>query len=1361
VELPNEYDEGLSIKKATFKQYAQAIPGAFAIQKTDKAPCRLACPAGLNVQGYVQMVKQGKYMEALQIIMEDLPLPGVLGRICPHSCEDVCRRCSVDAPVAIRDLKRLAADQFDPRQIPIDCLPERPEKVAIIGSGPAGLSAAYHLARKGVKSVIYEALPEAGGMLRVGIPDHRLPRDILDREIEVITNLGVEIRCNTPLGPELTIDQLLGNGYKAVYLALGAHKGIGLGIAGEETEGVRQGVDFLREVNLTGKAPVGRNVVIIGGGNVAVDVSRAAMRLGAETVTILYRRTRVEMPAWEEELCAAEDEGVKIEYLTAPEKVLSENGKLTGIRCVRMELGEPDASGRRRPVEISGSAFDMAVDQIIPAIGQRPDFSAIENVSGIKVTRYGTTEVDPVTYAMGRAGVFAGGDVQTGPGVAIAAIAAGREAAESIVRFFDGKDMAAGRESKAPESPEYRPIPADVIKVPRAPMPHLPVSARTGNFNEVELGFAPEAGQAEAERCLNCGYCSECYQCVDACLANAICHDQLPSEKEIEIGAVILSPGFTAFDPTRFDNYQYANLPNVVTSTQFERLLSASGPTQGHVARRSKDHKDPKKIAWFQCVGSRDLNRCDNAYCSSVCCMYALKQAVIAKEHVGKDLECTIFYMDMRTHGKDFERYYNAARDKHGIRFERSKVHTINPARNDSLEVQYITEEGRLTRETYDMIVLSVGLETNPEVVALANKLEIDLTPGRFCETDSFSPVASSKPGIFVCGAFQGPKDIPQSVVDASAAAAAAGEILAPARNTLTKAPEKKPEINIAGERPRIGVFVCRCGTNIAGVVDTTSVTAYAKTLPYVEYANDNMYSCSQDTQDAMTQIIKEQHLNRVVVAACTPRTHEPLFQETLISAGLNKYLFEMANIRNHDSWVHKNNPELATLKAKDLIRSAVSKVALAQPLSEAQLTINQNALVIGGGLSGMAAAQSLAGQGYETHIVEQADRLGGQALHLAQTAKGENVKEKLKTLVRSLEENENITIHLNTRLADVEGFVGSFKSTLTGPSNETLLEHGVAVIATGGHALIPHEYEYGKDARILTSLELDQKFIARDPILDQARSAVFIQCVGSREPDRPYCSRVCCTHSVNAALALKRRNPEMNVYILYRDIRTYGERELLYQEARREGVIFIRYSAQKKPKVTLSGGQLCVEVIDHVLGWPVRIEADILTLATAILPNRDEKLANFFKVPVNDDGFFVERHAKLGPSEFATDGVFLCGLAHYPKPIDEAIAQGKAAASRAITLLARKTIFTNGQIAETEPMSCSRCGVCVSICPYSAPSFIPEDARMNPGKAQINPVLCKGCGLCVASCRSGAIHLKGFDNEQIFAQIFALNMAG
>ncbi|MDM8517476.1 FAD-dependent oxidoreductase [Desulfobacterales bacterium HSG16] len=848
-----------------------------------------------------------------------------------------------------------------------------------------------------------------------------------------------------------------------------------------------------------------------------------------------------------------------------------------------------------------------------------------------------------------------------------------------------------------------------------------------------------------------------CKVCTEFCGVNAIDHSMKDEIIEVNVGSIILAPGFEPFDPSGLDNYSYADHPNVITAMEYERILSASGPTEGHLVRAS-DHKEPEKIAWFQCVGSRDMNKCDNSYCSSVCCMYAIKEAVISKEHADYDLDCAVFYMDMRTHGKDFERFYNSAKDEHGVRFLRSRVHTVNPIKDsDDLEVRYVAEDGEIITEVFDMIVLSVGLQTSPETIQLADKLGIELTEGNFTKTSTFEPVATSKEGIFVCGAFQGPRDIPQAVVDSSAAAAAAGMMLKEARNTATTEKEVVPEINVTGERPRIGVFVCRCGINIAGVVDVPAVRDYVSTLPFVEYVDDNLYSCSQDTQEAMAGIIKKEKLNRVIVAACTPKTHEPLFQDTLLDAGLNKYLFEMANIRNHDSWVHKDDPDAATNKAKDLVRMAVAKAALIQPLEEAELQVNQTALVIGGGISGMIAAKNLAGQGYETHLVEREAELGGQAKNIYKTSSGEDVQKNLSGLIDETVKNDKIKVHLDANLKDVEGFVGNFKTTLASDGSDETIEHGIAVMATGAAGLKPDEYSYGKDARILTSLELDRKFIEKDASLKDVGSAVFIQCVGSRDTDRPYCSRVCCTHSIDNALELKKLNPDMNVYILYRDIRTYGEKEYLYKKAREAGVIFIRYSLDNKPVVTIEDGRMMITAQDHVLGMPVKIEADLITLASAIVPYKDEKLAQFFKVPLNEDGLFVEKHAKLGPSEFSTDGVFLCGLAHYPKPIDEAIAQGQAAASRAITLLARETIHTSGTVAKTNPADCSACGVCVSVCPYSAPSFIDADARMFPGKAQINSVLCKGCGLCVASCRSGAIALQGFDNEQIFSQISAL----
>lgn len=865
----------------------------------------------------------------------------------------------------------------------------------------------------------------------------------------------------------------------------------------------------------------------------------------------------------------------------------------------------------------------------------------------------------------------------------------------------------------------------------------------------------------------------KCGTCEEVCPTSAINYDDKEETFSIKAGSIILSPGYKPFDPSKFDNYQYSNYPNVVTAMEFERILSATGPTMGHIntmpkvpmnPKKKKDkelagyRKDPKKIAWFQCVGSRDINKCDNAHCSSVCCMYAVKEAIIAKEHAGDELDCSIFFMDMRTPGKDFEKYYNNAKEKHGVNFIRSRVHSVTevPGTHD-LEVVYADEAGEMQKEIYDMVVLSVGLEIPEETRKLAEKLNIEISSSGFCNTSTFDPVSSSVDGIYVAGAFNRPQDIPQSVLDASAAASAAGDALSPARNTLTKKIEDVPQINVVGERPRIGVFICDCGSNIKGVVDCAHVTEYAKTLPYVEFADEPMFACSQDAQDKMVEYIKEKNLNRVVVAACTPKTHEPLFQETLENAGLNKYLFEMTNIRNQDSWVHKNNPDLATKKAKDLVRMAVSKAALSEPLKEEKIPMDERVMVIGGGMAGISAARSLSSQGYEVHIIEKQDRLGGEALKLYKTPKGEDIQKEVKSIAEDVNAADNIKVHLNTTIESVDGFVGNFKSRITENGQSSEIEYGAAVLATGGTAYEPDEYAYGRDDRVVTALDLDRMLIENSDELDKMNSAAFIQCVGSRDENRPYCSKICCTHSVHNAIELKTRKPDMDVFILYRDIRTYGENELLYKKARDLGVIFIRYDLENKPEVHPENGRLIIKAKDHVLNKPLEIESDLLVLATAIIPRKDEKLANFFKVPLNQEGFFVEKHAKLGPAEFATDGVFICGSGHYPKPLDEAITQGKAAASRALTLLGKKdNLFTSGTVALVDQEKCSSCGVCVAICPYSAPSFV-EEGRYS-GKAEINPVLCKGCGLCVASCRSGALHLKGFNTDQIFSQIFALD---
>lgn len=849
----------------------------------------------------------------------------------------------------------------------------------------------------------------------------------------------------------------------------------------------------------------------------------------------------------------------------------------------------------------------------------------------------------------------------------------------------------------------------------------------------------------------------KCRTCEKVCPAGAVNFNDQHMDITLNVGAIILSSGCEPYNPGTHDVYGYTKSENIVTALEFERILSSSGPFGGHLVRPS-DNREPQKIAWLQCIGSRDVHIGANGYCSSVCCTYAIKEAMLAKEHSKEPLDTAIFYMDIRTHGKDFERYYNRARDEFGVRFVKSKITHILPTEDGNQLIRYLDESGRRVEEAFDIVVLSVGLRTSKSAGLLANAGDIRLDHYGFVKTKSFEPVTTSRPGIYVCGAFEAPKDIPSSVIEASASAGMAGSGLSESRWTLTKQKEIPKETDIRGEPPRIGVFICCCGTNIAGVVDVPAIVEYASTLKFVEYTEKNMFSCSQDTQDNMAKIIKEKQLNRVMVAACTPRTHEPLFQETLTNANLNKYVFEMANIRNQCSWVHKSDPLMATEKVKDLVRMAVAKVALMEPLSEAELQINQSALVIGGGIAGITAAKTLSEQGYHAYLIDKSDRLGGSALQIHETWQGENVLQTLNQWIAAIKADKNIDIFTNAEITHAEGFVGNFKTTIKMADQTKELAHGVTIIASGARELKPDQYFYGHDKRVLTGLELDCQLIENDPSILNGNTILFVQCVGSRIPERPYCSKVCCTHSIKNALQLKKLKPEMDVYILYRDMRSYGLREDLYRQAREKGVVFIRYNTDQGLEVCLDGNDLKVRFSDTVIRRKMEITPDLVVLATAIIPPKENPLAQQYKVALNDDGFFMEAHAKLRPVDCATDGVFICGLAHAPKPIDESISQAVAAATRAVTLLARKTIQTSGNIAEVMPSVCSSCGACTSICPYSAPSFIEQNARLNPGKAQINPVLCKGCGLCVASCRSGAIRLKGFDNDQIFAQIFALN---
>src|ERR1035438_2509682 len=892
-------------------------------------------------------------------------------------------------------------------------------------------------------------------MLAVGIPAFRLPRKLLNAEIDRLRAIGIEIKLNTPVGHGIAFDELQKE-FAAVFLAIGAHVERKLRIPGEDLPGVIGGVDFLRRVNLGKAVTPGQKVLVIGGGNSALDAARTALRIGAGEVTIVYRRTRAEMPADQREVEDAEREGIKLMFLVAPKAFKAgRGGRVAGLECLKMKLGPPDASGRPAPVSIPNSEFVLPCDAVIATIGQSPDVGALGERLGLETTKWGTLAADPLTLETGLPGVFAGGDCVTGPDVVIHAQLAGKKAAISIDRWLNHQDLRGGRELEGPYHTEYEVDTQGVLMQRQIPVPSLDPATRGKTFAEVHVGYTAEEAIAEAKRCLACGICSDCHLCETACQAHAIDYLQREENIELQVGAVVLAPGYEVFDARLKKDLGYGRFPNVITALEFERVLSEIGPYSGHVLR-PHDGKEPKRIAFLQCVGSRDF---EHDYCSSVCCMYATKEAIIAKEHLGEGLQCDIFFMDLRAFGKGFEQYYHRAQDL-GVRYIRSRVPKIEEVPGSrNLIVQYLGENDRKLSQEYDLVVLSVGMQPPKDVKVLADRFEIALNEFNFCGTSAFQPAESSRQGIYVAGPFVEPKDIPETVMQASAAAAEVLSLLKDARGTLITPRLYPPEKDVKGQEPRIGVFVCHCGTNIAGVVDVPNVVEYAKTLSNVVYAENNLYTCSNDAQDRIKEKIAEHDLNRVVVASCTPRTHEPLFRNTMAEAGLNPYLFEMANIRDQCSWVHMHEPEKATQKSKDLLRMAVAKSRLLQPLQRQRIRIQKSALVIGGGISGMTAALTLARQGSDVYLVEKENELGGNLRHLHYLLNGGKPQEELARLRDEIQQNSRIHLFAGAVIENIEGSIGNFKTRIAANGETTEVEHGVVIVATGAKQYQPREY--------------------------------------------------------------------------------------------------------------------------------------------------------------------------------------------------------------------------------------------------------------------------------------------------------------
>ncbi|OFW57092.1 MAG: hypothetical protein A2133_06170 [Actinobacteria bacterium RBG_16_64_13] len=1366
VDLPSEFDRRLGTRKAIFRPYPQAIPNVFGITKAEgRAPCKASCPAGVNAQGYVALIAASKFKEAYELVRERCPLPSACGRVCQHPCEDNCNRSEVDQAVAVRDLKRFVGDYIDSN--PDEYPPAKPAaakfdgKVAVIGGGPAGLTAAYDLALLGYGVTLFEAQPHLGGMLRYGIPSYRLPKDVLDKEIQHILDLGVEAKTGAPVADPKS---LLDSGYKAVFAAPGAWVSRKLGIPGEGAPGVSAGLDFLRRVNSGEMPALGANVLVIGGGDVAMDAARCARRLpGVKSVHLACLESRAEMPAHSWEAAEALEEGVVFHNSLGPTQIETSGGKVAGVTfraCTRVF----DDEKRFNPEFDDSKTTVLGADTVIVTIGQGIDAAGL----GVATGPGGRIAADKDTLATSVPGLFAGGDAVLGPASMVDAMAQGHKAAEAIDAYLRGVRLTSASASCEGEDAGAAPAEAELAKNPlpdaprqeRVRMPQAEPAGRVGGFVEIDQGYSVEQAVAEAERCLACGLCSECMQCVKVCSAGAVCHDQQPVDIEIDAGSVILTPGFEEFQGALRGEFGHGRYANVLSSVQFERMLSAAGPTAGHVQRPS-DGGEVARLAFVQCVGSRDAAR-GNGYCSSICCMSATKEAMVALEHArGKELDVSIFCMDIRAFGKEFDGYVNRARDEHGVKYIRaipSRVVEMPGTKNP--RVRYFDQDGNEQQQEFDLVVLSVGMQVPDSVRQTAGRLGLDLNEFGFAQTERLTPLATSKPGLYVAGAFQEPKDIPESVAQASAAAACAMDQLAEARGRLIQRHEYPWERDVTDEAPRVGVFVCHCGHNIASVIDVEQVAQKASGMPNVCHAETSLYTCSDTNQQHIRDMIEKHRLNRLVVASCSPRTHEVLFQETLRESGLNQYLFAMTNIRDQDSWVHKDDPAGATAKAVDLMSMAVARARHLKALQTGQLPVTASALIVGGGLAGMTAALGIADQGFDVHLVEKDPVLGGRLRDIQSSLEGADVQTYLGQLVDKVQAHPGIEVYLNATPASISGHVGNFKSVLSVAGREVPVSHGVVIVATGGQERPTESYLHGRNPHVTTQSKLEAALAGGGlpPELQGKTSptVVMIQCVESRNDEHPYCSRVCCSEAVKNALEIKRRLPHANVAVLGRDIRTYGFRELFFQKAREEGILFVRHPEKSDPVVTDEDGRLAVKVHDSSSNRDLVLRPDLLVLSTGIAPAAGNPvLSGQLRSALTSDGFFLEAHPKLRPVDLANEGEFLCGLAHSPRFMDETIAQAQAAVGRASTVLSKTYLEIPGQVAKVDPENCVACATCVKTCPYGAPMI------NEIGKAEIQGAMCMGCGSCAASCPARTITLQHQEDQALVAMLDELLVEG
>ncbi len=858
-------------------------------------------------------------------------------------------------------------------------------------------------------------------------------------------------------------------------------------------------------------------------------------------------------------------------------------------------------------------------------------------------------------------------------------------------------------------------------------------------------------------------YCAGCAKCVEVCPTRAIDLDQPPRLLSVEVGAIILALGFQAYDPAELGELGYSRYPNVISAMDYERLASRSGPTEGMVLRPS-DRAAPRSIAWLQCIGSRDQR---NSYCSSICCMYATKEAILAKQRLGESVHCRVFLMDERAFNKEYSTYFDRARRQHQIQYSRCRVSAIqeDPATHD-LILHYADAAGKPQQERFEMVVLATGLQPPDSARYFTRMLDLELNEYGFCHTDKFTPLQTTHSGVFVCGAFSSPKEISETIIDASGAAAEVMRLLNEHLNTypytrewpFISANNLPPERDVSNEPPRVGVFACSCGGTIAEAIDLQTLTRHAAAFPGVLHTEVVDLACFPEGIQAIQARINQMDLNRVVIAACSNRTPALLFQRMVRQVGLNPYLIELVNLQEQCSRVHRWQPELANLKAQEMVRVAVGRVLAAKPVHKRAHRCRPSALVIGGGLAGMTAALAIADSGYNVHLIERSEVLGGNLQTMYYVAEGFNPRRLGRDLVNRVRSHPRIQALVRTELLQHEGHVGFFRSLLRttlpdGSSNTFTIEHGVTIVATGGRET--REHPWLDLPGVITQRELEEKVIHSPHEIATLKDVVMIQCV--QPPGSSYyCSRVCCTNTMKNAIRLRLFNPNCRVSVLYKNIVTYGFREEYFTEARRLGVVFIRYTDEEPPQISSVAGRLQVKVRDPALNRWLALQADLVPLSTSIAPAEGTaELARILRVPLSSEGFFAEAQMKLRPMDFMREGIFLAGMAHYPKFIEESISHALAAAARAVTLLSQgDSLFLGGVVAEVDPEKCVGCLTCTRTCPFGIPQVIQVEGRTGVGglggAAFIDPAQCQGCGTCTGECPANAIQLVSYTDEQI-----------